>query len=202
MSKHQSMTPTQPSGSLLRRMAGWRKDQKGTTAIEFGMVGLPFLMFAMSITGLGLYWLATSQLNHAVSSASRQIRTGAAQRENKTVAEFKQMVCDALTTFIECNSKLQVHVQSFDQWADVTPIDCIADGGAGLRQTGGAGTDSLTLSSGEASEVVMVTICYKWDLAETMPWLMLAAKNGGGTPQLDGAALIQASTIFRTEPYK
>jgi Flp pilus assembly protein TadG len=186
---------------FLRRIARWRQDQRGTTAIEFGMVGLPFLLFAMSVTGLGLYWLTTSQLNHAVSTASRQIRTGAAQRENKTVAEFKQMVCDNLTTMVSCDEKIQVHVQSFDQWADVQPISCIADGGVGLRQTGGNSTDSLTLSSGEASEVVMVTVCHEWELAEHMPWLLLAAKNGG-TPQLGGAALIQASTIFRTEPYK
>ncbi len=188
-------------GNLLQKMAGWRKDQSGTTAIEFGMVGLPFLMFAMSVTGLGLYWLATSQLNHAVSSASRQIRTGAAQRANKTVAEFKQIVCDQLTNFIDCNDKLQVHVQSFDQWANVQPIDCIQADGTGLRPTGGAGTNSLTQSSGEASEVVMVTLCYRWELAESMPWLLLAAKKNG-SPTLDGAALIQATSIFRTEPYQ
>lgn len=190
------------SGSLLRRMAGWRKDRKGTTAIEFGMVGMPFLMFAMSVTGLGLYWLSTSQLNHAVTTASRQIRTGTAQRENKTVADFKQMVCDELTTFIECNDKLQVHVQSFDEWAEVTPINCIADGGTGLRPTAGNSTDSLTISSGAASEVVMVTLCYEWELAESMPWLLLAAKDSTNEPQLGGAALIQATTIFRTEPYE
>lgn len=202
MSNPALKTPAPPRGTLMQSLVRWRKDQSGTTAIEFGMVGLPFLMFAMSVTGLGLYWLATSQLNHAVSTASRQIRTGAAQRENKTVAEFKQMVCDSLTSFIECNEKLQVHVQAFDQWADVTPINCINSDGNGLRQTGGSSTDSLTMSAGGASEVVMVQLCYKWELAESMPWLLLAAKGSNNQPQLGGAALIQASAIFRTEPYE
>lgn len=202
MSKPDTIVSPAPRGRFLQNISRLRRDQRGTTAIEFAMVGGPFLIFAMSVTGLGLYWLATSQLNHAVSSASRQIRTGSAQRGDKTVAEFKQMVCDALTNFVECNSKLQVHVQSFDQWADVQPINCIDGDGAGLRQTGGAPTDSLTVSAGGASEVVMVTLCYEWELAESMPWLFLAAKDGDGNQQLGGAALIQASTIFRTEPYE
>lgn len=202
MSNPASIVPAPKRGTLLQSIARWRKDQRGTTAIEFAMVGGPFLMFAMSVTGLGLYWLATSQLNHAVSTASRQIRTGSAQRENKTVAEFKQLVCDSLTNFVECNDKLQVHVRSYDQWADVQPVNCIQDGGNGLRPTGGSSTDSLTQTSGGASEVVMVTLCYEWELAESMPWLFLAAKDSGGQPQLGGAALIQASAIFRTEPYE
>ena len=188
--------------AMLGRLSRWHSDQRGTTALEFAMVGLPFLLFAMSVMGLGIYWLATSQLNHAVTTASRQIRTGAMQRANKTVGEFKQLVCDNLTSMIDCNAKLQVHVQSFDQWADVTPISCIADSGSGLRQTAGSSTDSLTISTGGSSEVVMVTVCHEWELAEHMPWLLLAAKNGDGQPQLGGAALIQASAIFRTEPYE
>ncbi len=202
MSNPAPIVPVPQRGTLLQSIVRWRKDQRGTTAIEFAMVGLPFLMFAMSVTGLGLYWLATSQLNHAVSTASRQIRTGAAQRENKTVAEFKQLVCDTLTNFIECNDKLQVHVQSYDEWADVQPINCIQSDGTGLRPTGGSSTDSLTMSAGGASEVVMVTLCYEWELAESMPWLLLAAKGTNNEPQLGGAALIQASAIFRTEPYE
>ncbi len=190
------------SGAFLARLTRWRTDQRGTTALEFAAVGLPFLLFAMSVMGLGIYWLATSQLNHAVTTAARQIRTGAMQKSNKTVGEFKQLVCDNLTSMIECNSKIQVHVQSFDQWADVTPINCIADGGSGLRQTAGNSTDSLTLSTGGSSEVVMVTVCHEWELAEHMPWLLLAAKGTDNQPQLGGAALIQASTIFRTEPYE
>lgn len=200
-----SITPAPRRGRLMQGLARWRKDQRGTTALEFGMVAGPFLAFAFSITGLGLYWFATSQINHAVSTASRQIRTGAAQRENKTVAEFKQLVCDALANFGSCNDNLQVHVQSFDQWSDVSPINCIdsANDGTGLRPTAGSASDSLTLSAGGASEVVMVTACYKWELAESMPWLFLAAKKPDGTtPTLGGAALIQATSIFRTEPYE
>jgi Flp pilus assembly protein TadG len=182
--------------------AGWRRNQDGTTAIEFAMLAAPFLLFALSIMGLGLYWLATSQLNHAVSTASRQIRTGAAQRANITVGDFKQMVCDRTTTMIECSDKLQVHVQNFDTWADVAPLSCLQDGGAGLRSTAGSSTDSLTMSSGGASEIVLVQLCYKWDFAQSMPWLMLSAKKSDGTTALGGSALLSSSAIFRTEPYE
>lgn len=183
-------------------MTGWSKDERGTTAIEFAMVAGPFLMFVISIMGYGLYWLATSNVNHAVATASRQIRVGAAQRQNKTVAEFKQMVCDELAaSFIPCNT-IEVHVQSNDTWAGVTPVNCIQDDGTGLRAPSGQGTDSLTLHSGTESKVVMVTVCHKWDLAGSIPWLMLAAKNSDSSYQLGGSALVQAAAAFRTEPYQ
>ncbi len=180
-----------------------RKDQTGTTAIEFGMLAMPFLMFMMSIAGYGHYWLTNSQLNFAVSTAARQIRTGEAQRQAKTVDDFKQAVCDNLTVMVECNSNLQIHVQNFEQWAEVLPLSCIDASGSGLRGTAGNGSDPLTATAGEASRVVLVTACYKWELAQNMPWLLLGAKDKAtNVPQLDGAALIQATTIFRTEPYQ
>jgi hypothetical protein len=44
--------------------------------------------------------------------------------------------------------------------------------------------------------VVLVTLCYTWDLAQTFPFLKLG-KNSNGT----GSAVVQATTAFRTEPY-
>jgi hypothetical protein len=61
--------------------------------------------------------------------------------------------------------------------------------------TGGT-EDSLYDYTGGSSQVVLVTLCYQWDLAKSFSFLKLGAGSDGA-----GAAIMQATTAFRTEPY-
>lgn len=175
---------------MLRR---WGRDARGTTAIEFAFVAMPFFLFALGIMGLGLHFFAANSLEHSVESAARKIRTGQAQKEGKTMADFKQMVCDASSGYIKCDSKLQIHVQSGANWANIVPRSCLSNGN--LTPTPGNGTDPLAGASGGAGVAVLVTACYEWDLAQKMPFLLLGSLA-------NGSALIQAASTFRTEPYQ
>ncbi len=180
------------SGSKTK-IAKFTADSSGTTAIEFGMVALPFLMFAFGIMGTGLHFFTQNSLEHAVESTARKIRTGQAQQNGTTVSEFKQMIVDEAGPMIDV-SKLQVHLQTGAEWTDVTPTGCLDNSGTQTSGTGNSG-DAIGQHAGGAGEVVMVTICYEWDLASAMPFLQYG--NMG-----NGSAMIQASTTFRTEPYE
>ncbi len=176
--------------SLIKR---WGRDTSGATAIEFAVIALPFFLFAFGILGLGLHYFTNTSLEHAVETAARKIRTGQAQSEGKTLQDFKQMVCDATTGYIKCDNKLQIHIQSGSNWANIVPKSCVNNGQ--LAQASGAGTDALKASSGEAGVVVLVTACYEWDLAQKLPFLLMGDLS-------NGSALIQAVSTFRTEPYQ
>lgn len=53
---------------------------------------------------------------------------------------------------------------------------------------------SAAFNAGNASSVVLVTVCYPWDFGGQLPFIHLGnLKNG--------ALLMQASVSFRTEPY-
>ena len=60
----------------------------------------------------------------------------------------------------------------------------------------GSDNDALSSNAGVASKVVQITLCYQWDLAQTLPFLKLG-KNSDGS----GSEVLQAATAFRTEPY-
>ena len=64
---------------------GWMRNEDGTAAIEFGIVALPFLMFVIGLLGLGLYFLAGTQLEYGVEAAARKVRTGEAKKDSMTV---------------------------------------------------------------------------------------------------------------------
>ncbi|MGB3720715.1 MAG: pilus assembly protein [Proteobacteria bacterium] len=166
----------------------WARDERGTTAIEFALVGLPFFMFLFGIFGLGLYFFTTFSLESAVEQASRLIRVGFVQESGMTAEEFKQEVCKRLPAFVDCDGKMRVNVQSYSDFASIIPPACTDTEGNLVPPHG------TSYNTGGASEVVLVTICYEWDMAGLLPFLKL-----GNMPS--GAALIQASATFRTEPY-
>jgi Flp pilus assembly protein TadG len=180
-----------PSKGFLRRL---RKDTRGTSAIEFAMVGAPFFLFIFGIMGYGLYFFSTTALEFGVETASRKIRTGQAQTDGITRAEFKQLICDAAGSVIDCSdAKVKVHIQSAANWAGISPIPCLSSGS--LSSSAGSGTDAISGPAGGASQAVLVTVCYEWTLAQSMPFLVLS--NMG-----NGSSMIQAAATFKTEPYQ
>ena len=175
------------------RISGVRSDTDGTTAIEFGIVGVPFLMMCFGIITVGLHFLTTYSLENAVERAGRLIRTGQAQLSGMTADQFKTKVCQNAASYIDCDSKLKVHVQSWTDFSNVQPKACL-DSNGNLSGAAGGGGDPIGNSSGGASAVVLITICYEWELASRLPFLKLGRMQ-------NGSALIQAATTFRSEPY-
>lgn len=169
-------------------LARWRADERGFTAIEFAMVAMPFLMLLFGIMVVGLFFFTTFTLENAVEDAGRLIRTGQVQQGGMTADQFKQQVCTRLPDYVDCAGKLRIQVQNFTGFGAVVTPTCI--------DTDGKLIDSAktTYSPGAADAIVLVTVCYEWELAGKMPFLSVRNMS-------NGSALLQASTTFRTEPY-
>ena len=171
-----------------RRLKAWCGDREGVTAVEFAMVAVPFLMLLFGIITVGLFFFTTFALENAVERAARLIRTGQVQESGMTAAQFKQEVCEHAPAYVDCAGKMRVNVQSFNDFANVVTSSCVDNGGNLVAPAG------TSYSPGGSGEVVLVTVCYEWELAGNLPFLSV-----GSMP--NGSALIQASTTFRTEPY-
>lgn len=169
-------------------LARWRTDENGFTAVEFAMVAMPFFMLLFGIMAVGLIFFTTFALENAVEESARLIRTGQAQESGMTATQFKSEVCSRAPRYVDCNGKIRVNVQSFSDFSDIVPPSCL-DAGGNLVPAA-----STVFHPGAVSEVVLVTVCYEWELAGKIPFLQLGSLS-------NGAALIQASTTFRTEPY-
>lgn len=170
-------------------LARWRTDTRGVTAIEFAMVATPFLMMLFGIIGVGLYFFTTFTLENAVEQASRLLRTGQAQQAGYTEAQFKTKVCEYVPSHVDCAGKVTVNVLSFPD-TNITP-DSLPNC---LTSTNGL-SGATAYDPGGASEVVLVWVCYEWELASKIPFLKLGN-------MANGSRLIQATTVFRSEPYE
>jgi Flp pilus assembly protein TadG len=197
--------------SIARRALRWawrsrlRANETGATAVEFGLVAAPFFILLFGIVSVGFYFFTVFTLENAVESASRVIRTGQAQTQTPdamTVDEFKSLVCDKLPTFMNCSgsgNKVRINVQSFSSFSSVSVPSCVDSSGVLIPSSG------QTYSPGGASTVVLVTVCYEWELTQMMVnnplWIRPQGAGQTGSQMANGSTLIQASTVFAVEPY-
>ena len=104
---------------LTRRLRG---DERGSTAVEFAIVALPFLLLLVGLMSVSLYFFTNFTMESAVLNAARAIRTGQLQQgqgaytgmttnEDKRDA-FKATMCSKAPTFLDCANRAVVLVQS------------------------------------------------------------------------------------------
>jgi Flp pilus assembly pilin Flp len=169
-------------------LAPWCRDERGFTAVEFALVAMPFLMLLFGIIAVGLFFFTAFSLENAVEQASRLIRTGQAQETGMTKDQFKAEVCRWAPAFVDCDGKMRVNVVNVPDGTRPVPPACTDAGGLLVPPA------STTFTPGAANENVLVKVCYEWELAGKIPFLRLGDQAGG-------AAMIQAATVFRNEPF-
>lgn len=204
------MRPTHPQsdsskqGSVsMRNPRSFLRRDDGTTAIEFGMVAIPFFMFVFGLIGVSTYFFIMTSIEKGMDQASRLIRTGQAQSQETpmTVGEFKKTICRKANSksdtdtndsgWVKCNN-LQIFVQTYASWADVVPTSCMNNNQAVVNTA--KDSDPIAAYSGEANAIVLVTACYRWKFAGKLPYINLGQMS-------DGSMMMQSATAFRTEPY-
>lgn len=172
-------------------------DDRGFAAVEFAIVALPFLLLLVGLISISLYFFTSFTMESAVQNAARAIRTGQLQQgqgaysglstnEDKRAA-FKAIMCAKAPTFLDCNNRAVVLVQSSSSFGGIVEPNCAKDGSM-VTQT------SSNFDPGAASSVVLVTVCYAWKFGGQLPIFKISNLS-------DGSMLMQASAAFRTEPY-
>lgn len=173
----------------------WTSNDSGSTGVEFAIVAIPFFLFLMGLVGCAFYFFISSAVEKGMDQTSRLIRTGEAVTDKMTVNEFKQSICDGAGSWIDCH-KLQIFVKSYtDGWTGLNstkPQPCV-ENGVIITNTA-PGTDLIAIYSGSASDVVVVTACYKWEFPKNLPLFNMGNMS-------DGALMLQTATAFRSEPY-
>jgi len=105
---------------LKERAARFLRSEGGATAVEFALVGVPFLGLLAAIFETALVFFANQGLESAVTNAARTILTGQVQGDAQITSwqQFRdQMICNptapmqrSLPSFIDC-SKIIVDVR-------------------------------------------------------------------------------------------
>jgi Flp pilus assembly protein TadG len=175
-----------PAGRLARTLNKFLRQRKAATLIEFAVIAIPFFFLITGIVEVGLVFWAGYELENATAAAARLVRTGQAQTSGYTVDQLRSQLCQNVVILANCNTKVQLSVQTFPTFAGISSPSSV-------NQNGGLKTN-FTYSPGGPGAIVFLVAFYEWPLST--PLTSAALANLG-----DGNYLLQSSIAFRNEPY-
>ncbi|MBA5776237.1 pilus assembly protein [Stappia sp. F7233] len=186
------MSPIPPPGEekqqsrLVRLLSRFRADRRGVTMIEFAFVGGPFLLLLFSILEVGISFFVNQVIDNAMLTTARLIRTGQAQLQGFDAAKFKTEILKNAAGFPLSNERLYVDVEKLNNFAAFTPKPLIDENG-NVK-------DDFGYDDGEAGDIIIVRVLYRWPMVTN--WLRLNYAD-----LASGDRLLTSVAIFRNEPF-
>jgi Flp pilus assembly protein TadG len=165
----------------------FQRAEKGTAAIEFGLVAAPFLALLFAIMETAFVFFAGQSLEYAVAQSSRLILTGQAQTAGYDQTAFKTAVCAQIVALFDCQGKLYVNVQNYSSFASASTTPPYTNGQLN--------TSAMQYQPGSPGSIVVVSLYYQWPIYVSLFSNTLANQTGNNR-------LLIATAAFRNEPYQ
>jgi Flp pilus assembly protein TadG len=164
-----------------------RLGESGVATIEFGLIGMAYLMMILGALEVSYAVFLEVVLDNAARDSARQIRTGQVQVASNPQTTFSTLICNDVSWLIPCSSLLY-QVQAYWQWSEANTGMTTAL----TRNTDGS-LNSAGFTAGSPGEIVIVTVTYNYTFFT--PWM--ASLLGGGY----GATLLTSTVVFQNEPF-
>lgn len=163
----------------------WLRKENGTTAIEFSMLLIPFLMLSFGIIELALMYTTANLLEGATGSAARLIRTGQLQQSGSAdpASDFRTAMCEFATAIIDCND-IVIEVSVLNSYADYTPPVYDADGN---MISGG-------FDAGGSNDRILIRAAYRYEMITPIVGPLLSGNTG--------SRLFVSTIVLQIEPYE
>lgn len=160
-------------------------DNRGTAAIEFSIIAMPFFLIIFGAFEVGLNYMANRMLNAGTDQVARMIRTGQIQGNTHTEAQFKQELCNRGSMFLFNCNKLIVDVKEVASF-DTQEVPKNPDGTLDDSQMG--------FAPGGCRTINVARVYYEWP--NFINWAPQGVDEWSGTKRL-----IVGTAAFMNEPY-
>ncbi len=173
---------------MLRRfISKWLKKEEGTTAIEFSLLVIPYLLLTLGIIELSVMYASASLLEGATGSAARLIRTGQLQQVEGEDPEvmFREAICNYATVLINCNEVI-IEVRQMASFSDFEDLEPQYDEDGNLISGG--------FDAGGSSDRVLIRAAYRYNMLTPFIGPLLAGP--------DNSRLFMSTIVLQVEPYE
>lgn len=177
---------TMKTFSLAASLREFRGNRKGSAAVQFSLLAIPFFMMIFAIIETAVIFFASQALETATQDSARLIMTGQAQTSGMSASQFKTNVCSRLASFFDCSNGIYVDVKSYTTFSSVVITDPI-DGSKNF-------VNNFSYSPGGSGDIVVVRLFYQWPLIVTGLGYDIGNINGN-------KRLLAATAAFRNEPW-
>jgi Flp pilus assembly protein TadG len=171
---------------MLRKLASaWLGKKEGTTAIEFSLLVIPYLMLTLATIELSIMYASASLLEGATGSAARMIRTGQLQQGGgDPESVFRTAMCNYATVLIKCDD-IVIEVQPMDSFADAEEMEPQYDEDGNLISNG--------FDAGGSSDRVLIRVAYRYHMMTPFVGPLLAGPTN--------SRLFMSTIVLQVEPY-
>lgn len=179
----------------------FRRDTKGSVAIEFSMLILPFALLTFAILESCISFAAQTVLTNAADDVARQFRTGQLKAANTTAEQnelrdnITAQICGRLEIIVSKGCPgLLIDLRNFDKFSDATQYGFIIQGDKVVLTPGNIAEKDFAIEPGPTMSRNMLRVFYKWPVITDFMSKYLANVGGDKT-------LHFASFVWQNEPF-
>jgi Flp pilus assembly protein TadG len=171
---------------LLRR---FRRNRRGSAAVEFALVAPLFFALLFAIIESALVFFAGQVLETGTQDAARAFLTSQVQSNGTNATDFKQSICDKVSALFAC-SDVYVDVRSYPKGSAITITDPIDSDG---KFTNNFVYEPPPVNS---ENTVVVRAYYQWPIYVTQLGYNIANINKNSS---NGKRLLAATAALRPQ---
>lgn len=182
-------------------LARFSRDRRGSTAIEFAALAIPFSLLVFAILESCLSFAGQEVLTNATDDLARQLRTGQIRANTVTVDFLKQKICDRLEILMasECDKRLKVDLRSYSSYVEAAGYSYkISNYDIVLMKGTTVDPKQFVAEPGVAETINMLRVFYKWPVMTDLLAQSMASLKVDGQRN---ATLHFTTNTWYNEPY-
>ena len=183
---------------LKQKLAQFGRQTDGTTAIEFSVLAIPFMMLVFGILELAIVFFTTTSLQHNLTTNTRSLRVGAENAICGEIEDIKVDVCNDLNVN-GCLGNLNLNISRVNSnQFDSTVLTQFQASNFTVNED----DDSVEIADADAlaagisgNEIIIIKAVYQHDLI--LPGRLTRLANFG----LKNKRVLTVTQAVRTEPF-
>lgn len=164
------------------------RDRRGTTAIEFVILAIPFSLLVFAILESCVSFAAQQVLADTADRVARELRTGQWTPATLAPGQIQKMICDPIKIIVPSCTDLHVDLEQYQTFADAAKVRIP------YTATGDLDTSGFKIDPGGTGTKNMLRVFYEWPIMTPLMSNLMANLPGGKT-------LLFASVTWQNEPY-
>ncbi len=183
--------------ALNRALRRFRRNRRGSAAVEFAFIAPLFFALLFAILETSLMFFAAQVLETGTQDSARLMYTNQAQSTGMTQAQFETDLCNRVKVLFTCGGptgtpQLTIVVKAYKANTAIPPAD-LAD-----PITAGVFTGKPAYVMPNPGDTVLIRTFYQWPLFVTQLGYNIA--NLFASDGTNRQRLLAASAAFRVEP--
>jgi Flp pilus assembly protein TadG len=178
-----------------RFFARFLRDRRGSTAMEFAILAIPFALLVFAILESCISFAGQEVMANITDDVARQLRTGQLRPADVAGNKLRDLICGKLEIIVsqDCPNLLLVDLREYPTFADAASASFkIQNGDIVLMQ--GTNSQPFANTPGLAETRNMLRVFYKWPVMTDLMAKSMSNLN-------DGKTLHFASVTWQNEPF-